>query len=97
MAMIPDLENYFRNFLPPRTELLRRLEEEAEKERIPIVGPVVGELLFILARTHGRPPDFGTGHGHRVFRHLPGPGSGPRVWPGGYLGSGPGHGPARPG
>jgi caffeoyl-CoA O-methyltransferase len=51
--MIPDLEGYFRGFVPPRDELLLRLEQEAEAEGIPIVGPVVGELLFILARTTG--------------------------------------------
>jgi caffeoyl-CoA O-methyltransferase len=49
-AMIPDLEAYFREFIPPRDELLRTLEEEAEREHIPIIGPLVGELLFILAR-----------------------------------------------
>jgi predicted O-methyltransferase YrrM len=53
MAMIPDLENYFQDFLPPRADLLQRLEAEAQQERIPIVGPVVGELLFILARAMG--------------------------------------------
>jgi predicted O-methyltransferase YrrM len=49
-AMIADLEAHFREFIPPRDELLLRLEEEARSERIPIVGPLVGELLFILAR-----------------------------------------------
>ncbi|MGQ9689654.1 MAG: O-methyltransferase [Desulfobaccales bacterium] len=49
-AMIADLETYFRGFIPPRDELLRTLEEEARQERIPIVGPLVGELLFILVR-----------------------------------------------
>jgi caffeoyl-CoA O-methyltransferase len=49
-AMIADLEAHFREFIPPRDELLRKLEEEARQENIPIVGPVVGELLFILAR-----------------------------------------------
>jgi caffeoyl-CoA O-methyltransferase len=49
-AMIPDLEAHFREFIPPRDELLTTLEEEARQERIPIIGPVVGELLFILAR-----------------------------------------------
>ncbi len=49
-AMIAELETYFRGFIPPRDELLRRLEEEAQREGIPIVGPLVGELLFILAR-----------------------------------------------
>jgi caffeoyl-CoA O-methyltransferase len=53
MAMIPELEQYFKGLVPQRTELMRRLEGEAEQERIPIVGPVVGELLFILARAMG--------------------------------------------
>jgi len=53
MAMITDLEGHFRGLVPPRRELLRRLEEEAARERIPIVGPVVGELLFILATAMG--------------------------------------------
>jgi caffeoyl-CoA O-methyltransferase len=52
-AMIADLEGYFRGFAPPRDELLQELEDEAQRESIPIVGPVVGELLFILARATG--------------------------------------------
>ena len=69
MAMIPDLEAYFQNFLPPRTELLRRLEAEADQERIPIVGPVVGELLFILARAMGarRILELGTATGYSAI------------------------------
>ncbi|MFW6127313.1 MAG: O-methyltransferase [Thermodesulfobacteriota bacterium] len=49
-AMINDLEALFREFIPPRDDLLLKLEEEARNENIPIVGPLVGELLFILAR-----------------------------------------------
>ncbi len=49
-AMIPDLEQYFRGFIPARDDTLLELEREADEERIPIVGPVVGELLYILAR-----------------------------------------------
>jgi caffeoyl-CoA O-methyltransferase len=49
-AMIADLEAHFREFIPPRDELLLKLEEEAREEKIPIVGPLVGELLFLLAR-----------------------------------------------
>lgn len=41
-------EDYFRMLVPPRDELMMTLETQAEKENIPIVGPVVGELLFIL-------------------------------------------------
>ena len=48
--MQPDLEGYFRNFVPRRDPLLLELERQAQAEGIPIVGPVVGELLFILAR-----------------------------------------------
>ena len=48
--MIPNPEIYFRAFIPPRDELLIELEQEAEQEHIPIVGPVVGELLYILAK-----------------------------------------------
>jgi caffeoyl-CoA O-methyltransferase len=48
--MITDLEGAFRQFVPPRDAVLLALEQEAEREGIPIVGPVVGEFLYILAR-----------------------------------------------
>ncbi len=69
MVMIPELENYFRDLMPSRGELLRRLEAEAEQERIPIVGPVVGELLFILARAMGarRILELGTATGYSAI------------------------------
>jgi len=47
--IVNDPENYFRTLIPPRDELMMELEAQAEKENIPIIGPVVGELLFILA------------------------------------------------
>lgn len=49
-VLIKNPEKYFRRFIPKRSALLKKLEEEAFREDIPIVGPVVGELLFILAR-----------------------------------------------
>jgi caffeoyl-CoA O-methyltransferase len=51
--MMPDLEGYFRDLVPKSDALLLELEDEAARESIPIVGPVVGELLFILARATG--------------------------------------------
>ncbi len=48
--LVDNPEEYFRQFVPLRGALLSELEEEALREDIPIVGPVVGELLFILAR-----------------------------------------------
>lgn len=48
--LIDNPEAYFRQFVPERDQLLIELEEEAQEEKIPIVGPIVGELLHILAR-----------------------------------------------
>jgi len=47
--MIPNLEGYFREFVPTRDATLLALEEEARQQEIPIIGPVVGELLYVLA------------------------------------------------
>lgn len=52
-GMLPDLKNRFRQLVPPRDALLLELEDEAAREDVPIVGPVVGELLGILARLAG--------------------------------------------
>lgn len=43
-------EDYFSALVPERDALLRELEAEAGAEAIPIVGPVVGQLLLVLAR-----------------------------------------------
>ena len=42
-------EKYFRQLIPKRDRLLIEMEAQAELENIPIIGPVVGELLYILA------------------------------------------------
>jgi len=64
--MMPDLEGYFRSLTPASDALLLELEAEAERESIPIVGPVVGELLFVLARATGaaRILELGTASGY---------------------------------
>ena len=49
-TMISDPEAYFQELCPQRSALLKKLESEAAAEDIPIVGPVVGELLYILVR-----------------------------------------------
>ena len=51
--MQPHLTEYFRGFVPRRDPLLLELEQEAGSSGIPIVGPVVGELLLILVRACG--------------------------------------------
>ena len=67
--MIPDPKNYFRQFIPARDSLLIKLENEAAAEDIPIVGPVVGELLFILSRFCGarRILELGTATGYSTI------------------------------
>ena len=47
--LIDHPEDYFRKLLPARDALLSALEQEAAKEDIRIVGPLVGQLLFLLA------------------------------------------------
>lgn len=49
-AIVENPDRYFRQLVPDRDPLLLELEEDAQRKSIPIVGPVVGELLYILAR-----------------------------------------------
>jgi predicted O-methyltransferase YrrM len=51
--MISNPEEAFRHLIPTEDPFLRKLEKEAQTEGIPIVGPVVGELLYLLARVSG--------------------------------------------
>ncbi|MBC2734504.1 MAG: methyltransferase domain-containing protein [Desulfobacteraceae bacterium] len=67
--MMAKPEAYFRRMLPKRSALLHALEEEARREEIPIVGPVVGELLYVLARATGaaRILELGTATGYSAI------------------------------
>src|SRR3972149_8056650 len=49
-SIVDSPESYFRQLAPAVGALLEELEEEARREKIPIVGPVVGTLLYLLAR-----------------------------------------------
>jgi len=62
-------EDYFRGFVPPRDELMVELEAQAEHENIPIVGPVMGELLYILTSATGakRILELGTANGYSTI------------------------------
>lgn len=68
-AIVDNPEAYFSQFVPPRDTLLMQLEQEARRDAIPIVGPVVGELLFILARVSGakRILELGTATGYSAI------------------------------
>ena len=54
MDLTPQVvEAYLAGLLPPRDAVLREMEARARRERIPIVGPLVGALLQQLARVAG--------------------------------------------
>lgn len=46
----PDIEQYLYKLVPPRDPLMIRLEQEADARDIPIIGPLVGRLLYLLVR-----------------------------------------------
>lgn len=68
-AMIESPRDYFRELLPERDALLLELEAEADREHIPIVGPVVGRLLATLVRVSGaaRVLELGTATGYSAI------------------------------
>lgn len=51
--LIAGLDDYLLSVLPPRDAVLARMEEDAARGGIPIVGPAVGRLLAQLARISG--------------------------------------------
>ena len=67
--MIAEPESYFRGLIVDRDPVLKRLEEEADAERIPIIGPAIGALLFVIARFAGvrRVLEFGTATGYSAI------------------------------
>jgi caffeoyl-CoA O-methyltransferase len=44
-----EVENYLYAMLPPRDEVLAEMEQQAIERRIPIVGPIVGQIFQLLA------------------------------------------------
>ncbi|HUK56783.1 MAG TPA: O-methyltransferase [Nitrospiria bacterium] len=70
----PDIEDYLTRILPPRDGILTEMERLAEKQRFPIVGPLVGRLLSQMARMIGarRVFEFGSGFGYSAYWFLKG-------------------------
>lgn len=50
--MVTNPLTYFKQWIPFQSKLLRQLEKEALDQNIPIVGPVLAQLMYILARLH---------------------------------------------
>ncbi len=51
--VIPEVEKYLYDLLPPRDEVLTEMERVAKENNIPIVGPAVGRVLYQYARLIG--------------------------------------------
>jgi caffeoyl-CoA O-methyltransferase len=75
------VEDYLYSLLPERDEVLREMEEQARQRRIPIVGPLVGRLLYQLARISGARTVFemGSAIGYSTIWWARGLGEGGRV------------------
>jgi len=46
-----EIEQYIYNLLPESPSILKELEQVAKSRHVPIIGPLVGKFLHILART----------------------------------------------
>jgi len=45
------IDDYLYRIAQPRDQLLQKMEEEADSGAVPIIGPLVGRLLYNLARS----------------------------------------------
>ena len=48
-----EVSEYLETLVPKRPPELARMERHARKTRFPIIGPAVGQLCYLLARTIG--------------------------------------------
>jgi predicted O-methyltransferase YrrM len=51
--VLPGLDQYIRDLLPPRDPVIAEMERQATERDIPIVGPAVATLLATLAQSVG--------------------------------------------
>jgi predicted O-methyltransferase YrrM len=75
----PAIDRYLHELANPRDPILREMEVLAAERNFPIVGPAVGQLLFVLARAirARRVIELGSGFGYSAywFARAMGPGS----------------------
>jgi predicted O-methyltransferase YrrM len=60
----PSLMRYLEGLVPPRGAVLAEMEERARRTGFPIVGPVVGQLFYLLTRLAGARLVFELGSGY---------------------------------
>jgi len=64
-----EVQQFIRNLLPPRDDLLDRMEHDAAEKIVPIIEPEVAQLLYWLALSHksNRVLEIGTGIGYSTL------------------------------
>lgn len=65
----PDIVEYLLNITPERDEVLSDMEEFALEKNFPIIGPLVGRTLYVLAQSIGarRILELGSGFGYSAY------------------------------
>jgi predicted O-methyltransferase YrrM len=65
----PDIEQYLKDIAPDRDRVLTEMETFAEQIGFPIVGPLVGRLLYLLAASMNakRILELGSGFGYSAY------------------------------
>ncbi len=78
----PKVARYLESLIPPRDRVLAEMEERAEREGIPIVGPLVGRLFYQLALMTGarRVMELGSAIGYSTMWWAKGVGEDGQVW-----------------
>lgn len=65
----PELDSYMQSITPRRHEVLRDMETLANERNFPIVGPLVGRILYQYAKLlrPARIMELGSGYGYSAF------------------------------
>ncbi|MBI4161282.1 MAG: O-methyltransferase [Acidobacteria bacterium] len=80
--LAPGIEDYLRGLLPPADEVRGEMEDLGRRRGFPIVGPLVGHLVFCLARSIEARSVFelGSGFGYSAYWFARAVGPGGRVY-----------------
>jgi caffeoyl-CoA O-methyltransferase len=77
----PDIDRYLRDLAASGDPVLEEMERLGQERRFPIVGPQVGQMLYVLALTTGarRVLELGSGFGYSAYWFARAVGPGGRV------------------
>ncbi len=65
----PDIEEYIKNLIPVEDDVLKEMEKLGDERGFPIIGPIVGRLLYQIAIMIGakRVFEMGSGFGYSAY------------------------------